>query len=141
MVLLLAIMPDYRGYGKSSGRIASEQMLHDDATVAYQYLLGRYPEDQIVVYGRSIGSGIAAYLAKTHRPRMLILETLYFSLKEMSGNTTLLYRAHCSNILYAPTCGSAMSHAQSICSMAQATISFPTAQASGLPRWSEPSAS
>jgi fermentation-respiration switch protein FrsA (DUF1100 family) len=77
------LMPDYRGYGKSSGRIAGEQMLHDDAAVAYQYLLGRYSEDQIVVYGRSIGSGIATYLAKTQRPRMLILETPFFSLKEM----------------------------------------------------------
>jgi uncharacterized protein len=77
------LMPDYRGYGKSTGQIASEQMLHDDAAVAYQYLLGHYPEDQIVVYGRSIGSGIATYLAKSHRPRMLILETSYFSLKEI----------------------------------------------------------
>jgi pimeloyl-ACP methyl ester carboxylesterase len=86
-------------------------MLHDDAAVAYQYLLERYPEDQIVVYGRSIGSGIATYLAKTHRAR-------------------------CSNTLYGPICGSAMWHAQSICSMVQATISLLTAQASGLPRWS-----
>ena len=77
------LMPDYRGYGKSSGHIASEQMLHADAAVAYQYLLAHYPEDQIVVYGRSIGSGIATYLAKSHRPRMLILETPYFSLKEI----------------------------------------------------------
>lgn len=77
------LLPDYRGYGKSSGHIASEQMLHDDAAVAYRYLLGRYPEEQIVVYGRSIGSGIATYLAKSHRPRMLILETPYFSLKEI----------------------------------------------------------
>jgi alpha-beta hydrolase superfamily lysophospholipase len=77
------LMPDYRGYGKSSGHIASEQMLHDDAAVACQYLLGRYAEDQIVIYGRSIGSGIATYLAKTYRPRMLILETPYFSLKEI----------------------------------------------------------
>jgi uncharacterized protein len=77
------LMPDYRGYGKSSGRITSEQMLHDDAAVAYQYLLEHYPKEQIVVYGRSIGSGIATYLAKTHRPRMLILETPYFSLKEI----------------------------------------------------------
>jgi len=77
------LMPDYRTYGKSSGHIASEQMLHDDAAVAYQYLLPHYPEDQIVVYGRSIGSGIATYLAKSHRPRMLILETPYFSLKEI----------------------------------------------------------
>src|SRR5215212_520843 len=77
------LMPDYRGYGKSSGWIASEQMLHDDAAVAYQYLLGHYLKEQIVIYGRSIGSGIATYLAKTHRPRMLILETPYFSLKEI----------------------------------------------------------
>jgi uncharacterized protein len=77
------LLPDYRGYGKSSGHIANEQMLHDDAAVAYRYLLGRYPEEQIVVYGRSIGSGIATYLAKSHRPRMLLLETPYFSLKEI----------------------------------------------------------
>jgi uncharacterized protein len=77
------LMPDYRGYGKSSGRIASEQMLHQDAAVDYQYLLAHYPEDQIVIYGRSIGSGIATYLAKSHRPRLLILETPYFSLKEI----------------------------------------------------------
>jgi uncharacterized protein len=77
------LMPDYRTYGKSSGQIASEQMLHHDAALAYQYLLAHYPEDQIVVYGRSIGSGIATYLAKTHRPRCLLLETPYFSLKEI----------------------------------------------------------
>jgi uncharacterized protein len=77
------LMPDYRGYGKSTGRIASEQMLYDDAAVAYRYLLGRYSEEEIIVYGRSIGSGIATYLAKSHRPRMLILETPYFSLKEI----------------------------------------------------------
>jgi uncharacterized protein len=79
------LMPDYRGYGKSTGRIMSEQMLHDDAAVAYRYLLERYPEEQIVVYGRSIGSGVATYLAKSRRPRMLILETPYFSLKEIVG--------------------------------------------------------
>jgi alpha-beta hydrolase superfamily lysophospholipase len=77
------LMPDYRGYGKSSGHIASEQMLHHDAALAYRYLLEHYPEEQIVIYGRSIGSGIATYLAKSHRPRMLILETPSVSLFEI----------------------------------------------------------
>ena len=58
------LIPDYRGYGKSTGKIYSEKMLHRDAAVAYDYLKGRYQEDQIVIYGRSIGTGIAVVSRK-----------------------------------------------------------------------------
>ena len=58
------LIPDYRGYGKSTGKIRNEAMLHRDAAVAYNYLEERYRENQIIIYGRSIGTGIAAYLAK-----------------------------------------------------------------------------
>jgi len=77
-------IPDYRGYGKSTGSITSERMLHDDAARIYTYLLGHYPEQQIIIYGRSLGSGVAVYLAKTHQPNMLILETPYFNLTELA---------------------------------------------------------
>ncbi len=79
------LIPDYRGYGKSTGKIRSERMLHDDATVAYDYLKARYLENQIIIYGRSIGTGIAAYLAKETKPRILILESPVFNMRDLAG--------------------------------------------------------
>ncbi|MGZ6249292.1 MAG: alpha/beta hydrolase [Syntrophales bacterium] len=78
------LIPDYRGYGKSTGKIRSEAMLHNDAAAAYDHLKGRYPEDQIIIYGRSIGTGIAVYLAKETRPRMLILESPIFNMQDLA---------------------------------------------------------
>lgn len=74
------LIPDYRGFGKSTGKLKHEEMLHRDAAHAYNYLKGRYPEDKIIIYGRSIGTGIAVYLAKSMKPRLIILETPFFSL-------------------------------------------------------------
>ena len=73
-------IPDYRGFGKSTGKLKNEDMLHRDAERAYIYLKERYPENQIILYGRSVGTGIAVHLAKSVKPRLLILETPFFSL-------------------------------------------------------------
>ncbi len=78
------LIPDYRGYGKSTGKITSERMLLGDAEEAYEYLERRHPEDRIIVYGRSLGTGIAAYLAATRSPKMLILESAYYSLRDVA---------------------------------------------------------
>jgi uncharacterized protein len=78
------LLPEYRSYGKSTGRILSEQMLHDDAADAYRYLLNHYPEEEIIIYGRSLGTGIAVRLAVERNPRMLILETPYVSMRELA---------------------------------------------------------
>jgi pimeloyl-ACP methyl ester carboxylesterase len=45
----------------------------------YKWLSTEYPEDQIVVYGRSLGSGIGARIASWNHPRMLILDSPYLS--------------------------------------------------------------
>ncbi len=71
-------MIDYRGFGKSSGR-RTETMLYNDAQTVYKWLSTQYPEDKIVLYGRSLGSGIAARLASWNHPRMLILDSPYYS--------------------------------------------------------------
>jgi alpha-beta hydrolase superfamily lysophospholipase len=78
-----ALLLDYRGYGKSSGTLASESDLLTDAEAAYAFLLRDYREDQIVVYGHSLGTGPAIHLAATHSPRLLILESPYLSMQDI----------------------------------------------------------
>jgi fermentation-respiration switch protein FrsA (DUF1100 family) len=79
------VIPDYRGFGKSTGRIESEKMLLQDAETAYAYVKKTFPENQIILYGRSIGTGIAVHLARTNRPRMVILESPYLSLLDLAA--------------------------------------------------------
>jgi len=74
------VAPDYRGYGKSSGE-PDEQRFFEDAHLFYQRLLERYPAEQIVLYGRSLGSGIASWLAARFPAKMMILETPFDNIK------------------------------------------------------------
>ncbi len=71
---------DYRGYGKSEGKIQSEAQLLEDAQKVYDYLKVTYPENTIVLCGTSIGTGIATYLASNNNPNSLILNSPYYSL-------------------------------------------------------------
>lgn len=72
---------DYRGYGKSSGAI-TERGLYQDGEAAYHYLLNekQFKADQILIYGRSIGSGIAVDLASHSPAGGLILEAPFSGL-------------------------------------------------------------
>ncbi|MCC7502552.1 MAG: alpha/beta hydrolase [Flavobacteriales bacterium] len=76
-------MPDYRGYGKSRGKL-NEAALHADAERWYQELLERWPEERITIYGRSLGTGFAVPLAAAHRPRGLILESPFANFIEVA---------------------------------------------------------
>lgn len=67
---------DYRGYGKSSGS-PSEAGLYQDGEAAVEWLRSRYKMEDIVLYGRSLGSGVASYLASRYKAQLLILETPY----------------------------------------------------------------
>ena len=71
---------DYRGYGKSTGKITSEQMLHDDVATAHAYLMQRRPAQPIYIYGRSMGTGLAIELARHRLPQALLLEAPYVNL-------------------------------------------------------------
>jgi uncharacterized protein len=73
---------DYRGFGKSTGKM-SEKGLYSDAQFIYNKLKEKYAEDKIVVYGRSIGTGIASYIAAHNAPGKLILETPYYNLRDL----------------------------------------------------------
>jgi fermentation-respiration switch protein FrsA (DUF1100 family) len=78
------LIPDYRGYGKSSGNLTHQRVLLEDALVAYSSLREQYSDQQIILYGRSLGTGIATYLATIHPPSRLILETPFVSMQELA---------------------------------------------------------
>jgi len=73
------IMVDYRGFGKSTGRI-NENAIKHDLQFIYNKIKERIDEKYIILYGCSLGSGFATKLASTNNPRMLILDAPYYSL-------------------------------------------------------------
>lgn len=75
---------DYRTFGKSSGKM-SEEGLYRDAMAAYELLEELYPPSRIVIYGRSLGSGIAAELAEKVKAAALVLETPYYSMDKSAA--------------------------------------------------------
>ena len=77
------IILDYRGYGKSGGKI-SEKGLYLDAKALYAHARGLgYGDSDIVIYGRSLGTGIAVDLAQGRKIAGLVLESPYSSLRTM----------------------------------------------------------
>ncbi|ASK29362.1 hypothetical protein CEY12_04280 [Chryseobacterium sp. T16E-39] len=79
------LVTDYRGFGKSTGSIDGEQNMYHDAEKVYEHALqlGYQPED-IILYGYSMGTSMAAYLATAKRARAVILESPYSSIAEIS---------------------------------------------------------
>lgn len=86
-------MLDYRGYGKSSGSIESEQQLRADVLAAWKKIAPQYEGKRKVIYGRSLGTALAAGLAAEVQPDLTILVSPYCSMGD-------LMRAHYS---YLPT--------------------------------------
>lgn len=76
------LMLDYRGYGKSGGKITSEAQLHQDTQTVYDYLKRMYAENQIIILGHSMGTGLAAGLAAKNHPKQLILQAPYYSVAD-----------------------------------------------------------
>lgn len=77
---------DYRGYGKSTGSF-NEYKLHQDALACYQYLLDSgYQSRDVIIYGRSIGSGIASRVANEKWNKGLILESPFNNLATLASS-------------------------------------------------------
>ncbi len=76
------IMLDYRGYGKSTGDRTEEKM-YQDALTFYKKANDLFPESLTVVYGRSLGSTFATYVASKNNPQKLILESPFYSLTDV----------------------------------------------------------
>lgn len=76
---------DYPGYGKSEGA-PSEKAFYESAEAAYDWTAEKYPVEKIVLYGRSIGTGPASYLAAKFPAKQLILETPFASFPDLYDN-------------------------------------------------------
>jgi fermentation-respiration switch protein FrsA (DUF1100 family) len=76
---------DYRGYGQSTGK-ASEQGTYLDAQAAWDYLVNSrgIPADRIIVFGRSLGGAIGAWLGVQNTPAAVIIESSFSSGVDMA---------------------------------------------------------
>jgi alpha-beta hydrolase superfamily lysophospholipase len=83
-------MPDYPGFGKSTGE-RDEKKLYEQAYQVMRMASGKYQSDSIVIYGKSFGTGIAAYVASTSNPGQLVLETPYYSIPDLYRQYTFIY--------------------------------------------------
>ncbi|MFC1902025.1 alpha/beta hydrolase [Chloroflexota bacterium] len=77
---------DYRGYGRSEGK-PSEIGTHRDVEAVWQYLVEerQVSPNRIVVFGRSLGGAVAAWLAHKYTPAILILESSFTSVPDIAG--------------------------------------------------------
>lgn len=75
-------MEDYPGFGKSIGN-RNEKILYEQAKKIYAMAAIKFNKDQIVLFGKSFGTGIAAYLASVKECKQLILETPYYSIPDL----------------------------------------------------------
>ncbi|MBV9632367.1 MAG: alpha/beta hydrolase [Xanthobacteraceae bacterium] len=74
----------YRGYGGSSG-VPTEQGLIRDAEAAYRFAAEHYPARRIVLWGESLGTGVAVAIAAAHPIGGLILESPFTSTVDVAA--------------------------------------------------------
>ncbi|MEO6668433.1 MAG: alpha/beta fold hydrolase [Ferruginibacter sp.] len=83
-------MPDYPGYGKSTGE-RNEKKLYDQAFQVQKLAMTQFHSDSIIIYGKSLGTGIAAYTASASKCKQLILETPYYSITNLFAHYAFMY--------------------------------------------------
>jgi alpha-beta hydrolase superfamily lysophospholipase len=96
-------MMDYPGYGKSTGK-RSEKVLYEDALLVYQMAIREVAAEHIVIYGKSLGTGIASQLASVRDCKQLILETPYYSMDALARHYFFIYPVMPMTKYALPTC-------------------------------------
>jgi len=77
-----AVVYEYSGYGEANGNIPKDITLYDDIETVYLYMteILNIPADNIILFGRSIGSGPTCYLAEKYLVAGVILHSAFMSL-------------------------------------------------------------
>lgn len=83
-------MMDYPGFGKSTGELTEDE-LYAFAEQLYTMAKAKYKPEQIIIYGKSLGTGIAAWLASKRSAKQLILETPYYSMTSLIAHYFPIY--------------------------------------------------
>ena len=77
---------DYRGFGKSGGIINDPETLLEDSLIWYDWIAKHKNYSEIVIVGKSLGTGLATYVASKRKSNMLMLITPYDKLVEVGQN-------------------------------------------------------
>ena len=80
------LVMDYRGFGKSEGIINKQEDLLDDCVFWYDWIKSNKEYKEIVIVGKSLGTGLATYVASKRESNMLMLITPYDKLIEVGKN-------------------------------------------------------
>jgi uncharacterized protein len=95
-------MEDYPSFGKSTGEI-TERKLYDQALQIKKMADQKIGSDSIIIYGKSIGTGIAAYVASNAKAKMLVLETPYYSIPSLFATYAFIYPTNRMSTYKIPT--------------------------------------
>ena len=78
---------DYRGFGRSAGR-PDEAGVYRDAAAAWSWLTETrgVSSTRIVVYGFSLGGGVATWLATERNPAGLVLQSTFTSIPDVAAS-------------------------------------------------------
>lgn len=83
---LAVLLPEYRGYGESTGE-PSEEAIVDDFAWFYDRLIERpdIDESRVVFHGRSLGGGVVGVLSERRRAAALVLESTFTNVPDLAS--------------------------------------------------------
>ncbi|MBS2004051.1 MAG: alpha/beta hydrolase [Cyanobacteria bacterium SZAS LIN-5] len=95
------LLYDYEGYGKSTGE-PSVEAVKQDGLAAYDYVHNvlHYEPENIVLYGESLGSGVATYIAQNRKAAAIVIQSGFSSLSDAAKDRLIwlkLYPSFCFN--------------------------------------------
>lgn len=84
------LLYDYRGFGKTPGKLTENQWFADGKTV-FKFAQKRCSNDSLIVYGRSLGTALASEIATQNAVKMLLLETPYTTIANVAHSYLPIY--------------------------------------------------
>jgi pimeloyl-ACP methyl ester carboxylesterase len=83
-------MIDYPGFGKTTGK-RTEGIMYDQALKMYELATKETAADSIIIYGKSMGTAVASWLASRNNCKSLILETPFYSVHALARHYVPFY--------------------------------------------------